>query len=85
VKGGNVAAAAELDCVFANCDIVTAGTLPGCTKPGIDHIALSGHLQASKAEGWPHDVTGNRLSDHDGSVVHVLLGRSNWVAKNESN
>ena len=72
-KGGNKTAAEALDHVFEHLDIVTAGIPPGCTKPGIDHIALSSHFTALNVEGWPHDATGNRLSDHDGALADIAL------------
>ncbi|MFT7649261.1 MAG: endonuclease/exonuclease/phosphatase family metal-dependent hydrolase [Candidatus Poriferisodalaceae bacterium] len=43
----------------------------GCEKPGIDHIAISAQLQATQVGGWPKDVTGNRLSDHDGVWAEI--------------
>ena len=70
-KGGNHAAAEALERTFEPLVIVTAGTVPGCGKPGIDHIAISDHLSARNVEGWAHDVTGNRLSDHDGVLVDL--------------
>ena len=73
VKGGNKAAAEALDATFDGIDIVTRGVLPGCTRPGIDHIALSSHLRATNVAGWANDVTGNRLSDHDGAFADVEL------------
>lgn len=74
VKGGNIAAAQALESTFQPFDIVTAGIPKGCNRPGIDHIALSPHLQATDVGGWPNDVGGKRLSDHDG--VWATVGRS---------
>ena len=74
VKGGAVRAAEAMQETFEGIDIVTAGTLPGCHRPGIDHIALGGGLRATSVSGWPNDVTGNRLSDHDGAMAEVRLG-----------
>ena len=71
VKGGNLKAAAALEATFKDLTIVTAGTLTGCTRPGIDHIAISSELTASNVVGWPNNVTGNRLSDHDGAACDV--------------
>ena len=51
--------------------IVTTGTLQGCSRPGIDHIAISYEFTASNVKGWPNDVTGNRLSDHDGAICEL--------------
>ena len=73
VKGGNRRAAEQLEATFEGADIVTRGVLAGCNRPGIDHIALSSHLRATNVEGWPNDVNGNRLSDHDGALADVGL------------
>lgn len=67
VKGGNRAAAEALAETFERLSIVTQGTLSGCTRPGIDHIAISEGLRATDVVGWPKNVGGNRLSDHDGA------------------
>lgn len=75
-KGGNHAASQALDRTFENITIATAGTVPGCVKPGIDHIAASRHLHAVNVEGWVNDVTGNRLSDHDGALVDLVQTRA---------
>ena len=71
VKGGNRQAAEALAATFAGLDIVTSGIPPGCTRPGIDHIAISHEFTASNTKGWPNDVTGNRLSDHDGAICEL--------------
>jgi len=71
-KGGNRQAAESLEATFAGLNIVTSGIPPGCTRPGIDHIAISPEFTASKVEGWPNDVTGNRLSDHDGVLADLV-------------
>lgn len=63
--------AAALTDTFSELNIVTAGTPPGCTRPGIDHIAISKHLDATEVRGWPNDVHGRRLSDHDGALCKV--------------
>ena len=73
VKGGNRRAAEQLEATFEGIDIVTRGVLPGCKRPGIDHIALGPELRATNVEGWPNDVNGNRLSDHDGALADVEL------------
>ena len=70
-KGGNLAAADALQATFDGLSIATTGILPGCTRPGIDHIATSRHLRAVNVTGWPHDVNGNRLSDHDGAMCEL--------------
>lgn len=67
VKGGNHAAAAALNAAFAPTKIVTAGVPKGAIRPGIDHIAVSGDLQASSVWGWPNRIHGVRISDHDGA------------------
>jgi endonuclease/exonuclease/phosphatase family metal-dependent hydrolase len=72
-KYGNRAAAEAMENTFVRVDIVTSGTLAGCDKPGIDHIAISKELAAAEVEGWRGDVTGNRLSDHDGAFADLVL------------
>ena len=72
VRSGNHRAAAELEATFEPFSIVTGGTLTGASRPGIDHIALSGHLQAHTVWGWPNEVDGRRLSDHDGAGADVI-------------
>ncbi|MFT7599497.1 MAG: endonuclease/exonuclease/phosphatase family metal-dependent hydrolase [Acidimicrobiales bacterium] len=67
LKYGNRAAAAALERAFLPLNVVTVGRPQGCSRPGIDHIALSPHLAAERVWGWPNDVTGARLSDHDGA------------------
>ncbi len=67
VKGGNHAAATALEAAFAPTKIVTAGVPNGATRPGIDHIAISGDLQASSVWGWPNHIDDVRISDHDGA------------------
>ena len=74
VAGANRAAADALKTTFERLAIATEGTVDGCTKPGIDHIALSPRLEANAVSSWPKDVTGNRLSDHDGVMVDVKPG-----------
>lgn len=71
VQYGNRAAAEALAYTFDGTEIATAGVIPGCEKPGIDHIAIGPGLRVERVEGWPNDVTGNRLSDHDGALVEV--------------
>lgn len=73
VNGANKAVAAALDATFSATEIVTAGIVPGCEKPGIDHIAINSHLEAHRVQGWPANVTGNRLSDHDGAFVDIAM------------
>lgn len=72
VKYANRAAADAMEQTFAEVSIVTAGVLDGCALPGIDHIALSSQLTAVRVAGWRNDVTGNRMSDHDGAWVDVV-------------
>ena len=66
-------AAAALVKAFAPVDIVTSGVVDGVSRPGIDHIALAGGLTATRVWGWPNDVNGNRLSDHDGAACELAL------------
>jgi len=70
-KGGNKKVAEALATTFRDLDIVTAGTIRGCEKPGIDHIAVTPQLAARNVSGWPHNVTGNRLTDHDGAMCEI--------------
>lgn len=63
--------AEALEATFNNLDILTAGIIDGCARHGIDHIAISPHLEATSVSGWPHDATGNRLSDHDGAMSEL--------------
>lgn len=70
-KYGNKASAELLADIFSELELVTAGTLPGGEKPGIDHIAISSHLRAARVQGWSKDVTGNVVTDHDGSFVDL--------------
>ena len=71
VKGGNRRAAEALATTFAGLPITTAGVLRGCTRPGIDHIATSREFSMNNVEGWPNNVNGNRLSDHDGALADL--------------
>lgn len=73
VKGANRRVAEALATTFAELDIVTAGQLPGCDRPGIDHIACSAGLQAGRVWGWRNDEGGNRLSDHDGAAAELVI------------
>lgn len=73
VKGGNRAAAAALTEAFAAMDVITQGTPPGGTGPGIDHIAINSHLVADRVWGWPKELDGQRLSDHEGAGADVRL------------
>lgn len=73
VKYGNRRAAEALERAFAGVEIITAGTVSGCERPGIDHIALGHGLSTERVQGWRHDATGNRLSDHDGVWTDVKL------------
>lgn len=72
VRYGNHRAAGALAATFEPFNIVTSGTPEGASRPGIDHIALSHHLQAERVWGWPTDCTGRRLSDHDGAGADVV-------------
>ena len=76
VRYGNHSAAAALATTFEPLEIVTSGTPGGASRPGIDHIALSGHLRAERVWGWPNEVGGRRLSDHDGAGVDVIGSRA---------
>lgn len=75
VKYSNRRAAETLDAAFEGVDIVTAGTISGCERPGIDHIAVNSSLVAAEVRGWRNDVTGNRLSDHDGAWADISVSR----------
>lgn len=66
-KHGSRKAAEALEQAFAAVTVATEGQLEGCHRSGIDHIAHGPGLQAAKVWGWPNDVGGNRLSDHDGA------------------
>lgn len=68
---GNRAAARALEAAFEPLVILTRGTVPGCDRQGIDHIAVSEELQAISVAGWPNKVKGHRMSDHDGAVVDL--------------
>ena len=74
VPRANKAAAEALADTLDGTEIVTAGILAGCEKPGIDHVAIGPRLQAGRVEGWTNNVTGNRLTDHDGALVDVRRG-----------
>lgn len=69
IKYSHRAAAAAMEQAFAPLSVLTAGTIDGCDRPGIDHIASSTHFEPTCISGWPNNVTGNRLSDHDGSLA----------------
>lgn len=69
IKYSHRAAAAALERAFAPLSVLTQGTIDGCIRPGIDHIATSDHFVPTVVRGWPHNVTGNRLSDHDGALT----------------
>ena len=71
VKGGNHAAAAALSTAFSPTAIVTAGTLDGVVRPGIDHIAITNDLDASRTWGWSNEVDAVRVSDHDGAGADI--------------
>lgn len=53
--GTNRAAAAALEDAFVGFTIVTSGVPSGCERHGIDHIAVSGALEAHRVWGWPND------------------------------
>ncbi len=72
VRYGNHRAAAALEAAFTPLSIVTGGTPEGAARPGIDHIALSRHLRPERVWGWPNDVAGHRLSDHDGAGADII-------------
>ena len=76
VRYGNHSAAAALATTFEPLEIVTSGTPGGASRPGIDHIALSFHLRAERVWGWPNEVGGRWLSDHDGAGVDVIGSRA---------
>ena len=56
---------------FKDYNIVTQGVISGMDRAGIDHIALGATLSVKSVWGWPHEVTGTRLSDHDGAGCEV--------------
>ena len=70
-KGANRRVAEQLAATFADTEIVSSGVPSGCERQGIDHIAVSRELTATNVQGWPNDVSGNRLSDHDGVLADV--------------
>jgi len=70
-RGGNIVAAEAIEDTFASMHIATRNEVPGTSRQGIDHIALSRHLQATNVWGWSNAPNGNRLSDHDGAGVDV--------------
>ncbi len=70
---GRVSAAEALASTFASVDIVTQGIVDGCGKPGIDHIAISSDLATAKVWGWPNEIDGYRMSDHDGAGAELAL------------
>ncbi len=72
IKYGNREAAEAMAEAFRTFDIVTQGQLDGCSRPGIDHVAISSHLQAAATWGWPNMSEGRRLSDHDGAAVDLV-------------
>ncbi len=61
-----IVAAEALARAFEAVDVVTAGQVDGCDRPGIDHIAATAGLTAKRVWGWPNVVGGVRASDHDG-------------------
>ena len=69
--GGNVAAAEALATTFEPLTVITEGTLSGGTRPGIDHIAMSSQFVADRVWGWPNELDGQRLSDHEGAGADV--------------
>ncbi len=71
-KYGNRAAAEAMETAFAPFEVLTRGTVAGGTRPGIDHIAVTKHLSATNTWGWPNEINGNRLSDHDGAGVDLV-------------
>lgn len=71
IKYGNKAAAVAMDAAFAPFEIVTRGRVEGGTRAGIDHIAISHHVAPTKVWGWPNEIDGRRLSDHDGAGVDL--------------
>lgn len=70
-KGGNKLAAELMAETFAELEIVTIGTLPRCENPGIDHIAISKQLSPLRVQGWPKNVTGTVVTDHDGAFADL--------------
>lgn len=73
-RRGNRAAAEALTAALDGFSVATAGTPPGCRRPGIDHIAHDHHLLAADVWGWPNDHGGTRMSDHDGAGVDLTPG-----------
>ena len=68
---GNHAAATALEEALDDFEVVTQGTIPGCERPGIDHIAIDAHMHADSVYGWPNDDGGIRMSDHDAAVAEL--------------
>ena len=73
VKYGNRAACEKMADTFKDYNIVTQGVISGMDRAGIDHIALGAALSVKSVWGWPHEVNGTRLSDHDGAGCEVGL------------
>jgi endonuclease/exonuclease/phosphatase family metal-dependent hydrolase len=67
IQYGNRAAAEAMAVTFSTLDVVTNGQIEGCTRPGIDHVAVSRDLTPAKVWGWPNQIDGRRLSDHEGA------------------
>ena len=70
---GRKDAAAALTKAFAPIEVITSKQIEGVERPGIDHVAITPHLRATRVWGWPNDVNGNRLSDHDGAACELEL------------
>lgn len=59
---------------FRHHDVITAGALPGTTRPAIDHLAVTHDLTVASIRGWSNIAeNGERLSDHDGVVAELRL------------
>lgn len=71
VKRASRVAAEAMEVAFEGLTIATAGTVPGCDRPGIDHIAVSAGVAVADVAGWRNDANGNRMSDHDGTLADV--------------
>ncbi len=79
IKYGNHAAAAAMAVAFSTLDVVTRGQIEGCTRPGIDHVAVSRDLTPARVWGWPNKIEERRLSDHEGAGVDLTVSRSRVV------
>jgi hypothetical protein len=70
---GPKAAAEKLELAFAKFCVVTGHELAGCSRPGIDHIAIGTGLRSVREWGWPSKLDDVRCSDHDGAGCEIVL------------